>query len=509
VIGWIAGGVGALAAGAAAARALGPPRRRPAGDLRLHRLADGVFLYRGYFSNSAVLVGDGGVVVVDTQVSPLAAQRLRDAIARVTALPVRYVVNTHYHGDHSGGNALFPEAQVVATDETARFVVERDGERLEYARTFGLEFETLHPTAPPTRTFSGRLDLDLGRDRFELLQLGRVETPDACIVHWPARRVVACGDGVATIDYPFLGVPFLDEGLRDDGSWIGFLDAIAALRPSLLLPGHGPPLVGERAIAARLQLLRALFTDLLGAVKEELARGTPLEPLVERVQARLSRYPSLPSLREYTVSQRFAIYRCVNNLLPERRGRGWWGDLRPSVIRRAPPPPVDDARALVAAAGLARAGRRPEAIALLEAHLARDPAAAAWGLLADVLFDGARAVRPTVDATEYLAAAGEAARRALALDPGEPLALLNLGALDVFGAMVLAQPMARGLARLERALAAPALTREQRSKAAFFVGKAHQMELRDGEADRWYRLALPRWARPFYPLLRQKMRAYP
>src|SRR5207248_1012895 len=167
-------------------------------------------------------------------------------------------------------------------------------------------FVTVHPTVPPTRTFTGELVLDIDGERLVVMQRGRVETPDACLVHWPSRAAVACGDGVATVDYPYLGVPFLDEGLRDDRSWIGYLEAIRALRPAVLLPGHGPALVGEEAIAARLDLLRGLMEELLGAVKEELARGTPVPELVERVDRKLARWRQRPDLREYTVSQRFA-----------------------------------------------------------------------------------------------------------------------------------------------------------------------------------------------------------
>jgi hypothetical protein len=150
------------------------------------------------------------------------------------------------------------------------------------------------------------------------------------------------------------------------------------------------------------------------------------------------------------------------------------------------------------------------AIAMLEAWSGSHGGDAdALGALADVLFDGSRGVRPTVDATEYLAAAGRAARAALAIDADCPLALLNLGALEVFGGMVLAQPMGFGIAKLERALRADGLSAAQRAKANFFLGKAHQMELRDAESDRYYRRALPSLARPLYPLVRARLRSFP
>jgi cyclase len=489
------------------------------GDLRLHRIDEGVFLYRGYFSNSAVVTGPEGVVVVDTQVSLGAAGRLRETIRGVSAAPVRVVVNTHYHGDHTGGNALFSEAEIVATTACGRFTVERDRERFEYAETFGLPFQEIPPVAPATRTFEGALALDVGGEPIEVLQLGRAETPDACVVHWPSRGVIACGDGVATCDYPFLGVPFLDEGLRDDGQWLGFLAHLRRLRPRVLLPGHGPPLVGEAVIAARLDLLSTLLTSLLDVTREELARGGSPSEIVERADRRLRHYHRRRDLRQYTVSQRFALYRCLNNMMPDRAGRGWWHDLRPSVLKVATRARGEqllagsasgDVAALASRARRLARRDRPAALALVAAFRRASPGdPRGAGLESELFLDGARSVRPTVDATEYVAAALRAAREALALDPAEPAALLTLGCVEVFGGMVLAQPMAAAIARIEVALRSDRLPRAQRRKGEFFLGKAHQMEGDGAAADGHFRRALPGWMRPLYPLLRARLRRYP
>jgi cyclase len=361
--------------------------RSQAGDLKMRRIADDVYLYRGFFSNSCVLVLPDGVMIVDTQVAPLAARRLRHEIERVTNKPIRWVVNTHYHGDHTGGNALFPEAEIIATSQCARYVVERDSERVEYANTFGLAFQEVHPTIGPTRTFDGRVLVS----EVEILQIGRCETPDACVVHWPRRGVVCCGDGVATDEYPFNGVPFLDEGLRDDGEWVRFLRTIKSWNPYILLPGHGEPLVGHETIAARLELLADLFTDVLRETRAEMNRGTPFKELVERVDHKLARYREHPGLHEGTVSQRFLIYRAFNNLSPERKGKGWWHDLRPSVIQRTP---CDEPYSYERAATL----DRPRAIAMLEKHVEQHDDPRAWALLSSSSTArapcGRRSIRP-------------------------------------------------------------------------------------------------------------------
>ncbi len=493
-----------------------PPARRSAGDLQLHRLAPDVYVYRGVFSASGVLVLPKGVVIVDTQVAPMAAERLRQEIARVTPLPITHVINTHYHGDHVGGNASFPEAEIISTEDTARYVVERDSERVEYADTFGLAFQRVHAVKPPTRTFRGRLELDIGGEKIEVLQLGRVETPDACIVWWPSRRVVFTGDGVATVDFPWTGVPFLDEGLQPDGEWIQFLERVKELRPVLLVPGHGPPIAGEREIVDRLDLLASLFRDLFAVTREELERGGPVSDVVARVDARLRPRYDRDDLEERVVSLRFAIFKAINGLSPERHGKGWWYDLRPSIIARASPERA--ARELGGRDGVAVRARAAEladkdrglAIAMLEGWISEHPDdAAALGLLSDVLLDGMVGVTPYVDATEYFAASTRAARRALAINTKETLAVLNLGASEVWGGMVLAQPMGPAIEKLKTALAAGGLTAWQRRKASFFLGKAYQMEGDHAASDHWYRQLLPGPLRFTYPLVRERLRATP
>jgi cyclase len=491
------------------------PTGRQSGDLQLYRVTDDVYLYRGFFSNSAVLVLSDCVVVVDTQITPRAGERLRQAIARVTDKPVTHVVNTHYHGDHAGGNSAFAGAEIIATAETARYVDERDGERLDYARTFGLIFQDVPAVAPPTRTFTGELELAVGGERLRIFQAGRVETPDACVLYWPRRAVLCCGDGIATVAYPYLGVPFLDEGLRDDGEWIGFLQQMRGLEAEYVLAGHGTALIGKTRVKQRLDLLIALFTDLFAAVRSEVAKGTPLAALVPAVDAQLHGYARHRDLAQNTVSQRFAILRAYSSVHPERRGRGWW-ELKPSVVTRAP---ADRAAAALAGLDLPRLSRRarrlapkhlPLAHALVEAWIAAHPGdAAAEALLAELLFAGSARIQPVVDATEYIKLATAAAERALAIDPEQPLGLLMLGALEIWSAIVLAQSMDRGLAKLERALATTGLNGRQRRMAQFFVGKAHQYELRDAESDVALARALPGWVRWLFPLLRKKLRATP
>jgi glyoxylase-like metal-dependent hydrolase (beta-lactamase superfamily II) len=500
---------------------------RQGGDLRLHPVAPDVLLYRGYFSNSAVLLLPRSVVVVDSQVTPRAAQPLLAQLRALTDRPVRVVFNTHHHGDHVGGNAAFAGASIVASADTARFMVERADERLRYARTFGLEVQEVPPPVLPTRTFDQRLSLELDGERLELFRCGQVETPDAAVLWWPARGVLASGDGVATAGYPYLGVPFLDEGLKDDGQWPGYLARLRSLNARVLLPGHGPALVGRQAIARRLDLLAALMRDLLAATRAELERPErPLPELVEAIDARLARYRERRDLEQSVATQRFAIYRALNGCLPGRQGLGWWEDLRPPALSIAGDEEADAELARLAAASrsagtpedlpagraaaLVGSGRRDLALALLRRWLQRHPGSAAGhGLLSELFMAGAAEVPSKIDATDYTRAAAGAAREALALDPAAPLALLNLGTIEILSALIAGQDPAAGAARVQAALQSGTLDRGQRRRGRFALAKAHQAAFRPAEADRELRDLLPGWARPLFPLLRTRLRSLP
>lgn len=486
------------------------------GDLRLRRLGPDVWVYRGFFSNSTALILPDCAIVVDTQTTPAVGARLRASVARITDKPIRYVVNTHYHGDHVGGNAAFPEAEILAPRATATFVRERDRERVEYCETFGLLLQDVPEVRPPDRVFEGRTTLESGGERLEILQLGRCETPDAAVVWWPSRRALVAGDGVATDQYPWLGVPFLDEGLQDDGEWVRYLRGIAALKPKILIPGHGVPLVGERRIQDRLALLERLITDLLETVRGGLARGLSPDQIQAEAGAKLAPYARRPDLVERVVSQRFAIFKAINSLSPERRGRGWWQDLRPSAIRRASPERLE--RALEALSGdtaaqaraLLELGELDLALPLLERHLeARPDDGDAWALLAETQVRAAFSTKPIVDGMEYARHASHSATRALELDPGHPLALLNRGILESWSALVTGQAVDQPVDRLKAALASGSLNAEQRRRACFFVARALDAAGREDEAAPWFARLLPLPLRWLGPALLPRLRTLP
>jgi cyclase len=249
----------------------------------IHALAPGVFAAEvvrnppAYaFANSLVVVGDSGVLVVDTQQSVTAARSLIAEIARLTSAPVRWVVNTHWHADHVYGNQAyaeaFPDVQFIAhatlagdlhtlgeawrAQELSQLPVSiaarrgwlesgvgPDGTALTGAnraavtRSLALResyFEELRriTPSPPTRTFADQLEIQVGAHRVLLLHVGPAHTRGDIVVALPELRLVAAGDVIEA------GMPYFADAAPS--GWLAALGRIAEMKPAMLLPSHGP-----------------------------------------------------------------------------------------------------------------------------------------------------------------------------------------------------------------------------------------------------------------------------
>jgi glyoxylase-like metal-dependent hydrolase (beta-lactamase superfamily II) len=507
----------------AAHQAVAPPAKQSSGTLRLEKLSDGLYVYRGLVSNSGVLVLKTGVLVVDTQVSERAARRLREQIRTVTPLPVKWVVVTHYHLDHCGGNAFFAAegAQVIASNQTRQLLAERADEAAAWARAFSLPLPAPpQPCAAPSQTFTGRFTMTLDGEQVRLLQLGATETPDGLAVWLPRRRVLFAGDAVSGWDYPFTGVPTADDGLHDDGAWTGFLREAGELKPEILVPGHGSALEGEVEAGRRIQQLYDLFEITLAVTRREVARGTPFPELLVRVRDHVDGFRRRDGFDQTWVGQDFAIFRVWNSVL--RRGRGWWSDLGPRTLPSADPRRVadeerratNDLHATLARAMELAAAERSIALALLDAKLSQGPPldrtqrAALLGAKAALSFGALREARPLQGATAWLFAAQSAAREALALDPSEPTALFAQGGSQLVAAMIFGLPLGPP-EELVRAALRGGLPEEPAREAHFLLGKAAFLEDRRADEDRELRAALPPYLRWAYPLVREKLERFP
>lgn len=184
-----------------------------------------------YLNNSAFLVGERGVVLVDTTSTERRARALLDAVRSVTPAPVRTLVNTHHHGDHSHGNWLLPEATIIGQD--------RCRDEMVAAGLLGtllfpdVEWGHLEVT-PPFVTFSERLTVWVDELEVRLLHFGVPAHTTNDVVAWvPSRGLLLAGDLVFNG-----GCPLVIQG--SVAGWLSVLPGLRALDVERVVPGHGP-----------------------------------------------------------------------------------------------------------------------------------------------------------------------------------------------------------------------------------------------------------------------------
>jgi cyclase len=207
-------------------------------------------------ANSTFLVGDAGILVVDTGLNTTEGSKLLAAIRRVSSLPVKYVVNTHYHPDHQGGNAVVgPSAVVISTDFTRE-------------RTLALQkdpgMKSFH-FEPADLTFQQQVTLHIEPYVVQIYFPGKAHTAGDALVYFPEQRAISMGD-------LFLNrsSPAMDDGSVE--SWIHALDHVLELPLDNVVPGHF-----ELATKSELKRFRDYLNDLYEQVRDLKQKNETLE----------------------------------------------------------------------------------------------------------------------------------------------------------------------------------------------------------------------------------------
>jgi len=221
------------------------------GPFTVHKLADGVYAAISHgptmpaISNSAFIVLSDGVLVVDSHMTKKASKALLAEIEKATDKPVRYLVQTHFHGDHVGGNPVFPDAiDIVAHTRTREHLLRNNptGARL------------------PTATVDSGITFHRGRE-VQVRFSGRGHTDGDLYVWLPKEKILITGDLLFNGYIGFMKDAYISE-------WAETLGMLIRLRPRRVIPGHGE--VGD---VNALKIFRAFLWDFINAVKKEHAKG--------------------------------------------------------------------------------------------------------------------------------------------------------------------------------------------------------------------------------------------
>jgi glyoxylase-like metal-dependent hydrolase (beta-lactamase superfamily II) len=255
--------LGRLAVGLAAAFLLSAPLSAQNYDtvqVRSSMLARGVYMLTGAGGNIGLSVGDDAAFVVDDQFAPLTPKILA-AIAAITPKPVRFVVNTHWHFDHTGGNENMGKAGAI-------LVAHENVRKRMSTEQFIQALNRREPPSPagalPVVTFASSVTFHLNGDSVLVTHMPSAHTDGDAVVHFLMANVVHMGDV-----FNNAGLPFVD--LSSGGSIEGFIataDHVLARATdgTKIIPGHGP-LAGR----ARLRTYRDMLVTLRDRMKREIA----------------------------------------------------------------------------------------------------------------------------------------------------------------------------------------------------------------------------------------------
>ncbi|HEV2763901.1 MAG TPA: MBL fold metallo-hydrolase [Pyrinomonadaceae bacterium] len=262
-------------------------------------------------ANNVFIINADDVIVVDTNISASSTREVLSALRKLTPKPVSYVVNTHWHDDHVLGNQVyveaFPGVEFVAHARTREYLpalglsrrqqalagvpgfLQRltdllakntslaggpltEEERAAYSNDLkiGERFAAETPAARvvlPTLTVEDHLTLHRGGRTIEIRHLGRGHTAGDLVVHLPAEGIVVAGDLVV---WP---VPYVGAEQSHVGEWAATLDKLLALRPNVIVPGHGPVMREDSYV----RLLARMFASVKQQTDAAVARGETLE----------------------------------------------------------------------------------------------------------------------------------------------------------------------------------------------------------------------------------------
>jgi cyclase len=297
-------------------------------------LADGVHAWigAGGDSNAGAIETPDGVIIIDTQQYPRLARAFRQAVHGETDKPLRAVVYTHCHLDHTAGSSVFADAPILAHEKTLaamnaclgprdgaawsiadlatklRFlfgqnilelVPEGDPARAWFANRIGApDYDTV-AIRPPSETFADSFAFHLPDDTVHLRYFGPAHCDGDIVVHLEKRRVAFLGDLLFHARFPWLGDCDLD-GL------IAALGHVLALDLAVVVPGHGPP-----ATPADVARFRAMLIELREAVAGAVQAGLSEDAAVAAV-----------TLPQYAHLQRYAEWRSVDVRAAYRYLRG-------------------------------------------------------------------------------------------------------------------------------------------------------------------------------------------
>ena len=238
-------------------------------EIRTIKLSDSAYVMEGAGGNLGLSVGADAVFLIDDQFAPL-SEKIAAAIAKITPKPVQFILNTHWHGDHTGGNENFAR--------TGAIIVAHENVRKRLSSEQFLDFTRRVPPSPeaalPIVTFAGAMSFHVNGDELRVIHVARAHTDGDAIVHFLKSDVVHMGDVYWNGLYPFIDT----ASGGTVGGMIAACDQVLGMvtDKTRIVAGHGPAVSDKAGLKAYRDMLAAIS----GRVTKMIDAGRKLEEIV-------------------------------------------------------------------------------------------------------------------------------------------------------------------------------------------------------------------------------------
>ena len=244
---------------------------------RVQKLADGVYSYEQlrsageekFTTVSLFVVTSAGVLVADGQGNPAETQRLIDAIAGVTDQPITHVVICSDHGDHTAGNAAFPESAVFLAHPTSKANLERSAGNPNRSAD-------APPVIIPTELVEDKRVLQLGDKEIHVQFLGRAHTGGDLVVYLPAEKVLFMSEAYLNRIFPAMRSAYPSE-------WVAMIEKAQAMDVDIYVPGHGF-VESPETLEEELETYRRAVEQVIAEARRLHDAGVSVEDAVEQAQ---------------------------------------------------------------------------------------------------------------------------------------------------------------------------------------------------------------------------------
>ncbi len=238
-------------------------------EIEAVQAADGVYMLVGAGGNIGLSVGDDGAFVIDDQFAPL-SDKIMAAIAEITDADIEFLVNTHFHGDHTGGNEAFGAA--------GAFIIAHDNVRARMSTDqFREIFDQPIPASPagalPVVTFSDEMTFHWNGDTIRAIHVAPAHTDGDTILHFQNANVIHMGDTFFNGVYPFIDVS--SDGDIDGIIAAGYRALSLANEDTVIIPGHGP-LSDAGGLAAWLDVLKVTRVSMQSLIDQGMSEDEAL-----------------------------------------------------------------------------------------------------------------------------------------------------------------------------------------------------------------------------------------